>query len=80
MQKSGDDTTEQSLPENPPACLRQCAGGEILWLGAEVMGVFLLGKRGLVLVQRNAWSAGSHKLEWVSPASLQPIHGPLRNR
>jgi hypothetical protein len=73
MHKSTDDTAEHSFEGNPPAWLRQCASGEILWLGQEAVVFFRMGKQGVVLVQRNAWSAGPHEHEWVSAASLQPL-------
>ena len=70
---SENHTTEQNPDENPPVWLLQCTSGEILWLGQEAVVFFRVGKQGLALVQRNAWSAGPHELEWVSPATLQPL-------
>jgi hypothetical protein len=44
-----------------------------VWLGTEAVVFSRVGKQGLVLVQRNAWSAWSHEFERVGPAALQPL-------
>jgi hypothetical protein len=76
MQMSENHTTEQSPDENPPVWSLECTSREILWLGQEAVVFFRVGKQGLVLVQRNAWSAGPHELEWVNATSLRPLDSP----
>jgi hypothetical protein len=73
---SENHTTEPSPDENPPVWLLQCASGEILWLGQEAVVFFKVGKQGLALVQRNAWSAGPHEFECVNATSLRPLDSP----